>query len=63
MITARHLEHAQAHSKRCACYKSEIRDPACEAAWPDICPWWAYQLDRHITGNYSGSAPWPGSNG
>ena len=22
--------------------------------WPDLCPFWAYQLHRHITGDFSG---------
>lgn len=56
-INARYLMHARTHKKDCDCQKSEYRDLKCEAAWPDICPWWAYQLERHITGNFSGPAP------
>jgi hypothetical protein len=59
VITPHILWHARTHEKDCSCYKSETRDPKCEQKFPAICPWWAYQLQRHITGNFSGPAPKP----
>jgi len=30
-------------AKPCRCYKSEYRDPECDAEFPIICHWWEYQ--------------------
>jgi len=58
-ITARHRLHARTHRKECSCYKSEERDPKCEKDWPVICPFWANQLYRHTTGDFSGPSMTP----
>jgi hypothetical protein len=57
-ITRQHLRHAVTHRKDCYCDKSDTRDPKCEKDWPDICPWWAYQLHRHDTGDFSSPEWW-----
>jgi hypothetical protein len=57
-ITAKHLRHALTHRKDCNCYKSEERDPKGEKEWPDMCPWWAYQIHRHATGDFSSPEWW-----
>ena len=57
-ITARHLFHARTHKKDCGCNKSEVRDSKCEKEWPDLCPWWAMQMHRHNTGDYSNPEWW-----
>lgn len=57
-IEERHLEHARAHRKDCHCYKDDERDPECARDWPDLCPWWAMQLHRHQTGDYSNAEWW-----
>ena len=43
---------AQNTPKTCKCYKSEYRDPNCLRDLPIICPWWEWQLARHITGKF-----------
>lgn len=55
-ITARHLHHAATVRKDCDC--NQTRDPRCEAQWPDICPWWAFQLQRVVTGDFSSPEWW-----
>ena len=50
------LHHAITHRKDCNCDKE--RDPKCEAEWPDSCPWRAYQLHRHSTGDFSSPEWW-----
>jgi hypothetical protein len=57
-ITLQHLWHARTHRKGCGCYKSEERDPKCAKDWPEICPWWAMQLHRHQTGDFSSPEWW-----
>ena len=57
-ITARHLRHAVTHRKDCDCYDLDERDPRCEEQWPNICPWHAYQLHRHATGDFSSPGWW-----
>jgi hypothetical protein len=61
--TAQYFRHALTHRKGCSCYRSEEHDPKCEKAWPDICPWWAYQLHRHNTGDFSSPEWWPYQQG
>lgn len=56
--TARHLFHARSHQKDCGCYKDDARDPQCAKIWPGICPWWAYQLHRFNTGDFSSPEWW-----
>lgn len=58
IITSRHLQYAVEHRKDCNCYKSDHRDPRCAQAWPDLCPWWAFQLYRHMTGDFSSPEWW-----
>jgi hypothetical protein len=58
VITPQMLRHAVTHRKNCTCYKSDERDPNCTKDWPDICPWWAYQLHRHITGDMASPEWW-----
>jgi hypothetical protein len=57
-ITRQHLKHAITHRKSCACDKPASRDANCEREWPDICPWWAYQLHRHLTGDFASPEWW-----
>jgi hypothetical protein len=57
-ITPRHLRHAVTNREDCDCYKSEYRDPKCEKGWPDIGPWWAYQMHRRISGDFSSPEWW-----
>ena len=57
-ITTRHLRYAVTHRKDCNCDSSDKRDPKCEEQWPDICPWHAYQLHRHTTGDFSCPGWW-----
>jgi len=57
-ITPRHLRHAATKRKDCNCDSSGTRDPKCEKDWPDICPWWAYQIYRQATGDFSSPEWW-----
>ena len=58
IITPRHLRHAVTNRKDGNCDSSGTRDPKCETDWPDICPWWAYQMYRHATGDFSSPEWW-----
>jgi hypothetical protein len=53
-IAAAMIFHGRTHLKTCGCYKDESRDPACVKDWPELCPWWGYQIHRHISGDFSG---------
>ena len=57
-ITNQSLRHARTHKRTCNCYKSEFRDSECAKDWPELCPWWALQLHRHITGDFSNRDWW-----
>jgi hypothetical protein len=45
--------------KTCKCYKSDYRDPKCEAEFPIICPWREWQLSRFVSGKFPGKSPGP----
>jgi hypothetical protein len=57
-LNIEHFKHAVTHRKECGCYKAEEREPKCEKRWPDICPWWSYQMHRHVSGDFRAPEWW-----